>query len=165
MVHVRVTTRVVTPEQTGGKELRINCPACGAKNVPAEAWLQEERAQLIWKMTTSWVRCSACGAVLYSRQRADTLFAYSPEELEDIVIQRMPRIRGLLVLLAALTFFIPGLGLAMALIAWIAARKMTPGWRRASRVIMILSLIIHAGLGLLIVLDKMGYRGRSVYDR
>src|SRR5438552_6203004 len=111
MVHVRVTTRVVTPEQTGGRELRINCPACGAKNVPAEAWFEEERAQLIWKLTTSWVRCSACKAVLYSRQRADTLFAYSPEELEDIVIQRMSLIRRLLVIFAGMLFFWPAVGL------------------------------------------------------
>src|SRR6266487_4156207 len=164
MVHVRVTTRVVTPEQTGGKELRINCPACGAKNVPAEAWSQEERAQLIWKLTTNWVQCSACKAVLYSRQRADTLFAYTPEQLEDIVIQRMSLIRRLLVLLACLTFFTPGLGLGLAIIGWIAARKMTPRWRRASRVIMILSLIIHAGYGFLFLLDKLGYIENRGYN-
>jgi len=71
MIHVRTRITHVTPEMTGGRELRINCPACGEKGVLANAWVAEETAQLVWTLRTNWVQCSACGATLYSRERAD----------------------------------------------------------------------------------------------
>jgi hypothetical protein len=154
MVHIRVTRRMVTSEQTGGRELRINCPACGAKNVPATAWFEDEVANLIWRLTTSWVQCSACGAKLYSCERADTLFAYTPEQLEDVISMRISLIRKFLVIAACCLCIWPAVGLVMTVIAWLATRK-TParGWRRAAKVALIISIVAHLALGVIFLID------------
>ena len=148
-IYVSTTRRRLTPEQLGGGELRINCPECGATDVPADAWFQDDTAYFVYTKTTSWVRCSACGAELYSREPADALLGRTPAQLESVVRRRVSPVRKLFVILAWLLFFWPAIGLVMGVAAWVATRKVRGGWRTAGRIAFGLSLLVHIGLGLL----------------
>ena len=125
--HLTVTRRYIKPGEIAGQPIRINSPACGALAVPVDAWWQDETANLIIRRSTSWARCTACDATLFSRRSADELVGRSPQELERLIVLRVSLIRRVLIILACLLFFWPLLGLMVSIAAFIAGRPLRGG--------------------------------------
>jgi succinate dehydrogenase hydrophobic anchor subunit len=163
VIHVRWQRRALTPEQLARGEIRINCPKCGARNVPVkDVWFEDETLQLVIKNTTSWVQCSACDAVLLSRDPADTLPGRTADELDGVITDRVSPIVKVLVVIACFVFFMPGLGLVSAIVAAIATWRRRTKWRLAARVALVLSILAHIGIGLLFLLVD---DSKGVYQR
>ena len=112
---------------TTSPQLLINCPRCGARNVPGLAYDYVERNHGVPILTTSWVKCTACQSQLFSKLRTEKLYGRSPDELADVLVYRAPAalVRRFLALAAPLLGVFPFLGLAVALPAAIL------NWRQA----------------------------------
>lgn len=117
---------------TAGPVVRINCPKCNAKSVPAETFEQVDDLLLFYfipmgRMRNTFVRCSKCKKQSISRVRTDEIQNYSAEALEPYLVARVPLICQFLAVASVLLFFFPIVGLAMGVIAVLANLK-TAGW-------------------------------------
>ncbi len=124
-----------------GRDLIINCPACGRKNVSAVSFDLREHSRGITH-TTTWVRCLTCKTDLYSQLRANDLSGCSPESLARILTLRVSLIRRALAVLAVITCPMPAVGFVMALSATLANWR-TRGWPKiTSRVALAIATVV-----------------------
>jgi hypothetical protein len=132
-----------------GRDLLINCPACGGKHVPAVSYDHQEQQYGVTH-TSSWVKCLACGTHLHSKGSADELFGRTPEQLESVLAFRLSLVARATALLAVLTCLFPWVGFGMALLATLINWR-TRGWPRlASRIALAVSVVVTAGMTILI---------------
>ncbi|HSZ58959.1 MAG TPA: hypothetical protein VK797_25185 [Tepidisphaeraceae bacterium] len=105
----------------GAPELRINCPRCGARNVPGLAYDYVERFKGI-PFTTTWVKCGRCRTPLFAKIHANELEGRSADELEQFVLYRPPAamLRKSLAVMALVIGPVPMVGLVVSIPAVIA---------------------------------------------
>ena len=141
--------------QRGPPDIRINCPRCGAKNTLASAYDHVEKYKELIPWTTTWVKCLACDATLYSKMRAKDLPGRTPEELEGTVIFRQPgdMVRRTLLILAIVLVWAPIAGLVVALPAVVLNWRKSKGTRYTALIVCILSLAWTGGISLLVYND------------
>ena len=138
----RVLDRVQPHAASGdGRDIRINCPACGAKSVAAISFNEEEKLHGITVKTTTWVKCQACGKHLYSKLSPEELSGRSPADLESFVVVRTSLIASSMAILAILLCVVPVLGLCLAVVSTVVNARRR-GWARMlSLVALVISLL------------------------
>jgi hypothetical protein len=149
---------VITKEIPAGST-RINCPACGHLDVPAE--IIEKQETLMQSMvipmgttTTWWIVCSACQVKLYSKLSAAKLQGKTPSELVGQIYVYTSFVNQFMAVAALVLAIAPGLGTVLAAIAWVMNRKIT-GWPRIlSKVAFFASFLWIPGLFILAMLDS-----------
>lgn len=151
MIHIPIHVRRI---RCPLKPIRINCPSCQVRDVAAQAWDEIETINWIFRQTTSWVRCGACGVSLYSRERAESLIGRTPAQLECVVVWHVSFALKFLTVMACIFCAFPGLGLMVAIAALMTnlVCRTSPGWRRASIVAVSAALIANAAYLVLILL-------------
>jgi preprotein translocase subunit SecG len=153
---------VITKEIPAGST-RINCPACGSLDIPAEILERQETMMQsmvipIGTHTTWWVVCSACQAKLYSKLNAAGLQGKSSDELVGQVYPYVSFVNQFLAVAALLLSPAPGLGTILGLIAWLVNRK-TSGWpRKLSKFAVFASLFFIVALLVLAVITAPRHR-------
>jgi hypothetical protein len=137
-----------------GRDIRINCPACGRRGVQAVSYEHAERSHGI-SHTTYWVKCLACGTSLYSKAIPEELIGRTPEELEKVIVLRVSLVARVTAVLSIVLCIYPWVGLAVAMLAT-ALTWRTRGWQKTlSRVALSISLLFTvAATVLLLVVDR-----------
>jgi hypothetical protein len=141
-----------------GPEIRIDCPACGARDVVASTFDQQIKDKYyglitLWVQRSSWVVCPECRIELYSKVDASSLSDKSIDELAELIYPRASFIKKSLAILALPFAVFPLLGQVMAIIAIIANWK-SHGWpKTVSFVALGLSFFCFLVIAILIVLD------------
>jgi len=124
-----------------GRDLVINCPKCRTQGAKAVAYDLVESMDVVIRHRTTWIKCLACGAKLYSKRKAEDLAGLSAEQLEKIVVVRISLISKLFAVLSILTCIIPFFGLVVSIIATLLNYRHR-GWLRwFSLVGLIISII------------------------
>jgi hypothetical protein len=138
-----------------GRDILINCPACGGRGVQAVSYQHEERSHGITH-TTTWVKCLGCGTSLYSRVIPEELIGRTPEELEQVVVFRVSLVARVTAVLSIALCWFPWIGMAVALLATVLSWR-TRGWPKAlSRVALAIALVLTAAATvLLLVVDRL----------
>lgn len=138
-------------ERSPGSEIRIDCPVCLAPGVAAETYDQKQTdtylgfIPLIVSRST-WVVCRQCGARLSSRVKAAELAGKTTDELAGLIALRASFLRKTLAVLGLLLAIVPFVGPVMAVIAFVANRKI-PGWpKKISVAGLAIALLISAFL-------------------
>ncbi len=153
---------VIGQENAAGT-IRIHCPACGARDVPATIIEHREHVTefavvTVATHTTWWVQCSNCKATLYSKLNGAQLETKTADELVGLVYYRVSFVHQFLAIAAVALSFTPGLGTLLAAVAWVVNRK-TKGWpRKLSKLAFIMSFVFLGGLILMAILSEMGRR-------
>jgi hypothetical protein len=139
---------------------RINCPACGHLDVPAQIIERQETLMqnLVVPMgtqTTWWVACSSCQVKLYSKLSAAKIQGKTPAELVGQIYVYTSFVNQFLAVAALLLSPAPALGTILALIAWGVNWK-TPGWpRKLSKFAVLASIVIPVGFFLLVIISAV----------
>ncbi len=121
-------------QQNPGPDISINCPLCNATGVAAQSFEQLDEIGLFWliplcRLRNTFVRCSECTKQLIAKASIHEIGDYSVEEISQRLVGRVPLISQFLAVASVLLFFVPFVGLVMALIAVIVNRRNT-GWLR-----------------------------------
>jgi hypothetical protein len=138
----------------GGPNVIINCPRCGAKHVPATCHTITEIVNLIWRKTTTWVRCSACGTELHSKRRPDDVLGRSPEELEGVIVYRISLIPRFLAIAAIVLSVWPLLGLILSLVSLAVNWRHGRWLKKVSLIAVTISVLVHLAIGVLFLTQK-----------
>ncbi len=150
---------VITKEIPAGST-RINCPACGHLDVPAQIIERQETLMesLVIPMgtqTTWWVACSACQVKLYSKLSGAKLQGKNPAELVGQIYVYTSFVNQFMAVAALLLSWTPGLGTILALIAWLMNWK-NAGWpRKLSKFAFLASLVIPVVFFLVIIISAV----------
>ena len=88
--------------------------------------------------TTWWVVCSVCKARLYSKVSGAELQQRTADQLVGVVVSRVSLVHQFFAVASVLLSVSPGLGVIVALIAYLLNRK-SPGWP---------NIVSKVGLGL-----------------
>ena len=138
---------------------RINCPACGHLDVPAQIierqeTLMENLVVPMGTQTTWWVLCSACQVKLYSKLSAAKLQGKTPGELVGQIYVYTSFVNQFMAVAALVLSICPLLGTILAAIAWVMNRK-TPGWpKKLSKIAFFASFFLW--IPAIFILTKLG---------
>jgi len=135
----------VTKEQQG-PDVAINCPACGAENVPASSFESTEVAKLFFfipvlRFRNAWLVCSECKSKLVVTTPLSELETLSPEALTRVIRYNASGTGKLMAILAILTSLVPVLGVIVAAIACFLTRG-TKGWPKGLSVISVILAVV-----------------------
>jgi len=139
---------------------RIHCPGCRRRDVEAQIIQHDEKVTefVVVHMsthTTWWVVCSACKVRLYSKISGPELQKKTADQLVGVVVPRVGGVRQFWAVASILLAVFPGMGTGVGLIAYLCNRK-SPGWpRTASKIGLILSLVIPVVGFVLIVISAI----------
>jgi hypothetical protein len=146
-------------ERWPGPDLRIDCPACGARGADASSFDQRIKDSYLGiiplKVTRStWVVCSECRAQLSSRVGAAELGGKTADELADLVVLKADFVRASVAVIALLIAIIPLVGLVMAIIASAANRK-SPGWPKYLSYLALAISLVEAVLFVILLVSEL----------
>lgn len=132
--------------KTPGPEVKIDCPACGGKDLPAGTIETEEKNSLYWiiPLFTSRfvsVSCSACGKTFRTALKADQLTRISQEEISRHLAAAVPFLVKFCVVIGIALAMIPFHGLVFALLGTAFTIRRSTGWRTGALVGLVLSLV------------------------
>ena len=133
-------------------DLRINCPRCKRKNVAAVAYAVKGKGTLL-RWTTNWVRCSGCGADLYSKAPAAALSGLQPGQIDAVLSENTPLMLGFLGVLCILFGAIPALGALTGLFTLAVSYK-RGGWVRTCSILAIVASLATTGIVVKMTLEE-----------
>ncbi len=149
----------IRAERTDSIPLRMNCPACGTPDVQAQAWQQAEQIlafhliPLGGERATTWVQCTQCRETLLSRVSLPELQILPPHQAGDWLRVRASLPAQLMAVLSVGLFWAPGIGLFVAILAWLLNRKSRSWTRKCSRIGLGANLFVSLALLLLFAVD------------
>ena len=145
--------------KTPGPTVKIDCPACGGKELPAITVETEEKNSLFWiiPLFTSRfvsVSCSACGKTFRTALKADQLAQIGREEISRHLAAAVPFLAKFCVVMGITLAVIPFLGLIFALIGIAFTMTRSARWKIAAIVGLVLSLSSTGILTVALLMDK-----------
>jgi hypothetical protein len=152
-----IFTTKTTSQQ--GPLVDIDCPACGATDVPAKTSESVEVVKIffftpILRLRNTYLRCTNCQTALVSTAPLDQLADLTPEEISGIIRYKPSRAGKILAIVALLTCLLPYLGLIIAAIACYLTRG-TKGWaKKISFISIIIALTITTCLVGAMLIEK-----------
>jgi ribosomal protein S27E len=140
-------------EKVPGPDLKIDCPKCNQSEVPARSFEQRDRLFLffvipLFRMSNTFVTCSACGTKLHSQLSISELEQHREFGAAQFVSYEISIVIKCLAVLALAFCLFPLLGLLLSVPAVIATRNVT-GWMRKSAII---ALVVSSIVTVLILI-------------
>jgi hypothetical protein len=138
----------------------FHCPNCGERDVRGEAWTETRVSRLIGLVETSreeshWVRGPCCDRARLSQSSPEVLALLDADaiEFQQLLANPLSPVRIVLLLAAFLCFFMPILGPAWLLLAWLPGGSYPPWFRWALRVCLLLHVIAINALAVLLIME------------
>jgi len=137
----------VRSEFISGEKVRIHCPVCETEDTLAQTFTEREQLSMLYflplcSMSNNFVRCLSCRSKLFTRLPLEELTEYHPEDLEPHLSHQASFVFKFLAAISLLLFFMPIVGLILAIIA-LTGTWNRAGWpRTVSRISTVLSVLL-----------------------
>ena len=145
----------VKSESQPGPEFDIDCPKCGATQVPAASFTQRDRMSLFYLIpiltqTNAFLRCTSCNKKLLSKVSIEEL-SEQPERVSEYLSSEVSFVVKFLAIASIVMSIFPVVNFAMVLLAFLLTMK-SGGWpKTASKIGFVLSCLVTLFFGFMIL--------------